>query len=145
MLKVSLLPLFTPAFSMLSALLSPKTLGQDNSPLLEKRNEALYQLFETTEAAEDTSIVIDTPIEAEHPTYVPFKITAVGAQKLAIFVEPSNAPLAAVFTLHPACGHSVKGTVDMQEGSTISCYALKNDQLFRSSRYIRIGINGYES
>ena len=119
--------------------------GANVNDALSSKDAVLMRLFQTSEAAEDASIVIDAPIEAEHIAYVPFRITAVGAEKLAIFVEPSDEPLAACFTLSPLSGSTVMGTLDLREGSTISCYALKNEQLYQSSRYVRPSISGYEN
>ncbi|NKB62262.1 MAG: hypothetical protein GKR95_09050 [Gammaproteobacteria bacterium] len=137
-----LIPGFSAAFS---AFYSPLGETRNISTFLENRDKTLRRLFETTEANDDASIIIDMPIEAEHLSYVPFRITATGAEKLAVFIEPAENPLVACFTLYPPCGPTANGTVDLQEGSVISCYVLRNKQLFRSSRYVRTGISGYDN
>ena len=100
--------------------------------------------FETDQSAEDASLIIDSPVEAENPGLVPFKVIAPGAEKVAVFLYPANNPLICATTLSPALGDTLTFTADLSEGTTLVCYALRNQQLFRRSKTIRVGTSGYD-
>ena len=107
--------------------------------------QILNQLFETSYVGEDASIHIQVPREAEHHEFVPFRISAPGAEKIALMVDNNRQPL--VMTMetgndNPNC--VVMGTLKMQAASYISCYAMKQGQLSRAARWVRISQSGYE-
>ena len=107
-------------------------------------HQVLMEFFETDQSAEDASLIIDSPVEAENPELVPFKVIAPGAEKVAVFLYPANNPLISATTVSPGLADTLTFTADLSEGTTIVCYALRNQQVFRRSKTIRIGASGYD-
>ncbi len=106
--------------------------------------QILNQLFETSYAGDDASIAIRIPREAEHRELVPFRMSAPGAEKIAVIVDNNPQPLVMVMTIATPADGVVMGTLKMKTDSYISCYAMKQGQLYRAARWVRISQSGYQ-
>ena len=120
-----LIPLITSA--------NPNTVF-DNSDM----NHILHQLFDTTEAGEDGGIQIHTAQDAESASRIPFRITARHSEKIAIFAEENVHPLILVADTHDYPEGVILGTVDLKKSSLLSCYVLRQGQLFSHSKFINV-------
>ena len=109
----------------------------------QRDRDALLALFGDGEAAEDASIDITLPIEAEHAGFVPFQVIAPGAEKIALFVDSNTQPLTLVYCLHPGSGHHVRGTLKLEKSSVVTCYTYRENQVFKASRFVRTTVGGY--
>ena len=108
-------------------------------------DDILMELFETSDVGEDGSIHIQVPLEAEHRAYIPFRISATGAEKIAVLVHNNPEPLVLSMVPGENTDGVVIGTLQMQSSSTISCYVLKQGQLYHASRQVRLTESGYEN
>jgi predicted secreted protein len=108
-------------------------------------DDILMELFETSDAGEDGSIIIQVPLEAEHQAYIPFRISAAGAEKIAVLVDSNPEPLVLSMVPGENTDGVVIGTLQMRSSSTISCYVLKQGQLYLASRQVRLAESGYEN
>ncbi len=108
-------------------------------------DEILMRLFETNDVGEDGSIKIHAPLEAEHPAFIPFRISAPGAEKIAVVVDNNTEPLVLAMDVTGNTSGVIMGTLRMQWSSRISCYAMKQGQLYRASRFVRLSESGYEA
>ena len=124
-------------------LLPPAANANTHSQFHSDLEKTLTTLFATSQAAEDTSLFIDAAQEAENPGLVPIKVTAQGAQSIAVFLQPASDPLIIAATFEPGSDPSLTFTANMEQGTTILCYALRGKQLFRNARTIRTSQNGY--
>ena len=125
------------------ALLLP-TLGLSRANASANRvSDHLLSIFGIVQYVDDVSIKIDIPREAEHALFVPFTVTAPDTERLAIFIEEAENPLAMVVDFSDLSGPVVRGTLELHQDSTISCYALRNKQLFKSSRRVRTNISAF--
>ncbi len=105
--------------------------------------QILNQLFETNDVGEDASIRIHVPRVAEQREFVPFRISAPGAEKIALMVDNNPQPLVMTMDVGSTSG-IVMGTLKMKTSSSISCYAMKQGQLYRTARWVRIAQSGYD-
>jgi predicted secreted protein len=108
-------------------------------------DDILVELFETSDAGEDGSINIQVPLEAEHQAYIPFRISATGAEKIAVLVDNNPEPLVLSMVPGKNTDGVVIGTLQVQSSSTISCYAFKQGQLYLATRRVRLAESGYEN
>lgn len=106
--------------------------------------QILNQLFETNDVGEDARIHIHVPREAEHRALVPFRIVAPGAERIAVMVDNNPQPLVMTMDIVGNANGVMMGTLKMKTASYISCYAMKQGQLSRAARWVRIAERGYD-
>lgn len=112
-------------------------------------NDILLQLFETDQAIYDASIKIDVPMEAENAQFVPFRISTIGAERIAIIVNENATPL--LMTVEGDADQTnkndlikvISATMRLESASHLSCYVIKQGELFQNSRYIDIAQPGF--
>ncbi len=127
-------------FSAPSSAAIPSAAYKSNS-----MEEALFHLFGTREWGEDASINIQVPIEAEHHAFVPFRVSAKGAEKIAVMIDNNPQPLVIVMDEFIDSDPVMMGTLQMHSSSYFSCFVFKQNQVFRASRFIRLSASGYEN
>lgn len=101
-------------------------------------NDILLTLFGTTEIGEDGGLEIEMAQIAESQKRIPFKITARHSEKVAIIVEQNQYPLVLVADATNYPNGVIIGTMDLNQSSTISVYAFRQDLLFRNSRLVQV-------
>lgn len=101
-------------------------------------DSALIELFQTADSGQDGSLRIDLPVEAVNAAVVPFRIVASNTERLAVFVEENARPLLLVTEEAHRRHCEVTGAFRLDRDSLVTCYALRQGELFRNSRPIRL-------
>ncbi len=105
--------------------------------------QILTQLFATNQVGEDASIDIEVVREVQHREFVPFRISAPAAEKIAVIVDNNPQPLVMTMDVVGNC-NGIIGILQMNTASYISCYVMKQGQLYRAARWAGISASGYE-
>jgi len=98
----------------------------------------LLEVFGTTEAGHDGSINITVPRQTTTPKVVPFSITAPGADLIALILNNHSNPLIMVAELKQNKKGRIFGVLTMERSAELGCYALREGQLQKNSRFIMI-------
>ena len=94
--------------------------------------------FGIRDAADDASIVISTPLEVPSGELVPFRISAPGAETVAVLTDANPEPM--VMTMDQVQGSQAVliGRARMNRSGHLACFALRNGRLGRSTQRIEI-------
>ena len=94
--------------------------------------------FGIRDAADDASIAIVAPLEVPSGDLVPFRVSAPGAEKVAVLTDANPEPL--VMTMDQVHGgHAVMiGRARMNGSGHLACFALRNGRLGRSTLRVEI-------
>jgi len=101
----------------------------------------LESAFGTSEAADDATILIETPLVSGSREVVPFRITVPDAEKLVVVSNSNAYPLLMFVDQIRQPTAVVSGRARLNQSGVITCYALRNGQIGRASR--RIELSGH--
>ncbi|MXZ81116.1 MAG: hypothetical protein F4Z15_07070 [Gammaproteobacteria bacterium] len=101
-------------------------------------DSVLIELFQTADSGQDGSLRIDVPVEAVNASVVPFRIVASNTERLAVFVEGNARPLLLVTEEAHRPHREMTGAFRLDRDSLVTCYALRQGELFRNSRPVRL-------
>ena len=105
--------------------------------------DVLLGLFDTTDAGEDRSIRIESPLEAEHAAHIPFRIVTPGASQVAVLVTGNTRPLVLFSDLSNYPEGIIYGSLVMERQSSIAVYVIRQGSLFWNSRIVRLPVAGF--
>ena len=104
----------------------------------EKLGDVLEFYFGVRDAADDASIEIVAPLEVPTGELVPFRISAPGAEKVAVLTDANPQPMVMAMDQFQG-GHAVMiGRARMANSGHLACFALRNGRLGRSTLRIEI-------
>jgi len=98
----------------------------------------LLELFGTSRYAEDASIRMDLPVAVINPEFVPFRVAALDSERMAIFIEENNYPLVLLTEEGHRAYRELTGIMRVEGGQRFTVYALRNGNLRRNTRTIRL-------
>ncbi len=105
-------------------------------------NSALNAVFGTTDVADSADIKIKAPVQAENGAVVPVKITAKGAEQMAVVVEGNPQPLVMTLDIKEGATGYISGRVKMGQTSNLTCYAKQGGKITKASQEIKVTVGG---
>ena len=116
------------------------TFSQDPRPEFAAQDlgNVLEFYFGVRDAADDASIIISAPLEVASGELVPFRVSAPGAERLAVLTDANREPL--IMTMDQVLGRQavMVGRARMDVSGHLACFALRNGRLGRSTQRVEI-------
>ena len=108
------------------------------------KDEALAELYGTSDTVETDRIRIKAPDIAENGAIVPItvKYDIENAEFVGIIAEKNPAPLAAAFQLSEHSGGLVSTRIKMSETSPVHAVIKAGDTVFRGTKEVKVTIGG---
>ena len=108
------------------------------------RDDALTQLYGTSETVETDRIRIKAPDIAENGAVVPItvKFDIANAESVSIIAENNPAPLAASFELSEHSGGLVSTRIKMGKTSPVHAVIKAGDKVYRATKEVKVTIGG---